>query len=376
MSEQQQITVLQMCSYLHSNVFHARFFDAMAKNIVDQIVASPHSVPTKNRPASTTITTHYGAQERWSLSRKLFYSWKIRDYATHLTKLRNIDSVDVVHAHSLYADGLLAHNICTSRKLPLIVTIRDGDIALFPKYYPHWKNKARAVVEAADKIIFVNPNFKEYFEKSHQISLSNVQCEVIPNGVDEIWHETSLPTAANSNVTRLICVAKLIPRKNQLGLIKAIKLAHKISEKHFTLTLVGKPIASYGRSVLKECKKHNWITYLGELNPPEIIDQFHHHDLFALVSHTENFGIVYAEALACGLPLLYSRDQGFDGWSHSVQYGSAVSSRNTHSIANGLINFDFELPSAVKRKQLSKDLFSWSKVATQHESIYKSVVDN
>lgn len=35
---------------------------------------------------------------------------------------------------------------------------------------------------------------------------------------------------------------------------------------------------------------------------------------FAMVSFRENFGLVYAEALSQGRPVVYSKGQGFDRW--------------------------------------------------------------
>ena len=368
--------MLQMCSYLRSNKFHTQCFESISKRQINQTVVSPLAIPKAFRPQSKLITEHYGDQRSWPLSRKLIYSWKMKDYDRHLRQLTSLNSVYIVHAHSLYADGLAAWTTCKTHKLPLVISIRGGDITEFPKYYPHWRTKVREALKAASKVVFSNHNFKPVLEKTHNIKLPGEKCLTIPNGVEDLWHNTPLHPKNKSSNVRIICAGKLTTRKNQLGLIEALKIANQASGSGFSLTLVGKPIGAYGQSVLKECGENEWITYLGELSPNDMVEQFQKHDLFALISHAENFGIVYAEALSCGLPIIFSKGQGFDGWSSSFPYGVSVDSRDKTSVADAILNFDFDLTSAIERKEFAANLFTWSKIALEHESLYRSILDN
>lgn len=374
---QEGMNVLQMCSYLRSNKFHTQCFESISKRQVNQTVVSPLAIPEAFRPQSNLITEHYGDQRNWPLSRKLIYSWKMKDYDRHLRQLTRFNSVHIVHAHSLYADGLAAWIACKSRKLPLVISIRGGDVTVFPKYYPHWRTKVRKALKAASKIVFSNHKFKPVLEKTHNIRLPSEKCLTIPNGVEDLWHNTPLRERnERSRIVRIICAGKLTTRKNQLGLIAALKIANQTSDTGFSLTLVGKPIGVYGQSVLKECRENEWITYLGELSPNDMVEQFQKHDLFALISHAENFGIVYAEALSCGLPIIFSKGQGFDGWSSSFPYGVSVDSRDTASAVDAILNYDFDLTSAIERKEFAANLFTWSRIALEHESLYRSILDN
>ncbi len=56
----------------------------------------------------------------------------------------------------------------------------------------------------------------------------------------------------------------------------------------------------------------------------------------ALPSHNETFGMVYVEALLCGIPILYSRGIGIDGFVDWISAKAGVDPSSAESIAEGL----------------------------------------
>lgn len=57
----------------------------------------------------------------------------------------------------------------------------------------------------------------------------------------------------------------------------------------------------------------------------------------ALPSHQETFGMVYAEALFAGTPILHSRGSGIDGYLDGLDVGVAVRPGDVAAIADGLV---------------------------------------
>lgn len=56
-----------------------------------------------------------------------------------------------------------------------------------------------------------------------------------------------------------------------------------------------------------------------------------------LPSHNETFGMVYVEALFAGVPILYSKGTGIDGFINGLQVGVGVDPKNVSDITRGLV---------------------------------------
>lgn len=360
--------VLQLCSYIRANAFHARLFDAIAAQGVEQQVFSPLKIMDSRARPVDGVRVHEGSRRKWSWTNKLVYSSKMRHYRRWIDDSTDLGTARLVHAHSIYADGIVAHRIAAERKLPLVLTVRGGDVTLFPKYYPHWRSKARAAVEAADTTVFVNPNYPPLLERVLGCSLDPSRVAIVPNGVDALWFEGEPNPAPDGPPWRIVCTGKLIPRKNQLGLIAAVELARERGL-DLRLDLIGASVGRYGQEVEDRVAALDWADYLGEKSAAEIQHLYSHYHLFALPSHEENFGLVYAEALLSDLPVLYTRNEGFDGWSERV-YGVGVNSREPRSIADGLIALLENRASAAEGKSIVRRLFHWRDVASRHIALY------
>ena len=91
-------------------------------------------------------------------------------------------------------------------------------------------------------------------------------------------------------------------------------------------------------------------------------------------SKHETFGLVYAEAISQGLPIIYTREQGFDGQfkegevAYSVQYDSA------EEIAEKieLIIKDYETVSKTCIERVNR--FDWNKIADKYLKIYYDIL--
>lgn len=110
----------------------------------------------------------------------------------------------------------------------------------------------------------------------------------------------------SSDALRALCVAQWIERKGVLDLIEAWKMA---DAPNASLHLVGDTDADpeYRSRVMSAIGEDPSIKVSGTLDDESLAAACSESDFFVLPSHYEGYGIVYAEALSFGLPVVACR---------------------------------------------------------------------
>jgi len=104
----------------------------------------------------------------------------------------------------------------------------------------------------------------------------------------------------------LLCVASLTPRKGHAVLVDALA---GLADRSWRLVLVGGAQHDAGcaadlRRRIARTDLADRILLTGELSGPDLDARYAEADLFVLPSHLEGYGMVLAEALARGLPIV------------------------------------------------------------------------
>ena len=134
--------------------------------------------------------------------------------------------------------------------------------------------------------------------------------EVIPTGIhlekfkngdgEKLRLECKIP----SNAFVVGFISRLAPEKNiefLAGVIKNFLLS--LPRAHFMLAGTG-PLRDYFCSQFEEPSLQNRFHYLDQLCGQKLVDAYHAMDFFVFASNTETQGLVIAEALACGVPVV------------------------------------------------------------------------
>jgi glycosyltransferase involved in cell wall biosynthesis len=105
------------------------------------------------------------------------------------------------------------------------------------------------------------------------------------------------------------------------------------------------------------------VFLIGRIDGLEKIEFLRNADVFALASHHENFGIVYAESLASGTPIIASKNTP---WQDVEKYNCGRWVENTTDkfaeAINEILNFDPEQMGKNGRKYI-EDNFNWDKIS-------------
>lgn len=207
---------------------------------------------------------------------------------------------DLIHSHFLGV-GTSALALAQSKKLPLIHTEHFSELLQEPMR-PPVRKRAQLLYKSADGVIAVSPTLRDVIEKEFSVPVV-----VAPNPID-----TSLFTAANRrhNGFRVLTVANLVP-------IKRIDLAIRAFHAGFDcapgaeLTIVGDgPERAHLESLVMELGLHDQVTFTGARDQQFVADAYRASDVFLLTSKRETFGVVFAEALLSGVPVVTTRCGG------------------------------------------------------------------
>ena len=143
---------------------------------------------------------------------------------------------------------------------------------------------------------------------------------IIPNGVDlpalsqkETSDEQVTPQGSPRNA---VFMSRIHPKKGVLNLVEA--WAH-IRPKNWRLLVAGPDEGAHLAVVTRRVRElgiEDAVEFLGEVEGEIKSELLKSADLFILPSFSENFGVVVAEALAYGVPVITTRGTPWEGLLH------------------------------------------------------------
>lgn len=103
----------------------------------------------------------------------------------------------------------------------------------------------------------------------------------------------------------------------------------------------------------------------------ELAAVYEEKDMFIMVSKCESFGLVYAEAMSQGLPVIYSKGQGFDGQFPEGTVGYGVPSTEPQEILHAVEEILQEYEAMSLRCVENSKVFQWETFVSRYYEIYK-----
>ncbi|MDE6284358.1 MAG: glycosyltransferase family 4 protein [Bacilli bacterium] len=313
----------------------------------------------------------YDLPKKYRLLYRYWFGFKKAFKYSQLIKQINPKEIDYIYAATLFSDGCIAYELNKRYQIPYSVAVRGTDINLYLKKMPHLWNLGRRILLNANKIVFITDNIRNQFANRVPIkgiwNLIRGKTVTINNGIDNFWINNRYFAERSKNPSKILFVGRFNKNKNVEKLIEAVlKLRPLFPD--IQLTLVGGGDSRH-QAVLKLCEEHpNVIKYLGKIyDKTELMKIYRDHDIFAMVSHSETFGLVFIEALSQNLPVLYTSGQGIDGGFQN-NVGESVLSNNVDDISNGLRKLITNLPKYDKIENVI-DQFSWDNIAKRYKNI-------
>ena len=361
--------ILHINSYYASSKFYKELFDEEIKKEIELKVY----IPVENSFKDNDFD--YG---KYAFISRLYSKWErsifhLKHYKilSDIRKRYVLSEFDLCHAHSWFSNGYIAYKLKKIYGLPYVVAIRNTDVNIFYKYIIHLRSLGKKILRNAEKVIFISPKYKEFVlnnlldEATKKTIIDKVV--VLPNGINSFWIKNKFYKEKEyTKKLKILYVGNIDKNKNLLTTCKAIELL-KYDGFEVIYTVAGKINDSKIFNILKG---KEYFNYLGVINKEELINIYRDNDIFIMPSYKETFGLVYAEAMSQDLPVIYSKNQGFDGWFANGLIGYAVDSNNYHEIyfkVKNILNMSLHPVNFV-------DIFRWEGISAEYINMYTKII--
>lgn len=209
---------------------------------------------------------------------------------------RDFTRPDIIHAHSCLMGGYLAMKLSEKKGVPFVVTEHRTAFAR-GLISPQEERVVKTVMSKAAKTVVVGPGLYQSLASYGEDKLMT-----IPNlvNVDDFKAEEK----KTGKPFRFLSIAFLNQKKGMDILIRAFAKEFQ-GDKGFELAIGGDgPEKASLQALAAELGVSEQVRFLGQLNRDEVKREIANCHAFVLASRFETFGIVFAEALACGKPII------------------------------------------------------------------------
>lgn len=316
-----------------------------------------------------------------NLYHKINYFRKIKVTFSSLENAFDLRQVDLIHAHFLFSDGGMALKARLKYGVKYVVAIRNADINYFYRYGLHLRRKGNQILENAESVIFISPGHKERLIQKYLLpkQAANLikKAIVIPNGIDEFWLKNKFFRSSMPNeCVGIIYIGEYSKNKNIEILIESVKILSVNVKLNISLTLIGE----YGDNVEKiisVSRKISWIKSYPRMNKEELLLHLRNNQIFVMPSLRETFGLVYIEALSQGLPIIYTKGEGVDGYFNEGEVGYSVNPRSAEDVALKVMDIlNTNYVDMSHRCTYASLNFNWNKVSDDYINLYKKVMND
>jgi len=308
---------------------------------------------------------------------RVLFRRKIRTVTRDLLSRIDARGVDNVHAHFLYSDGAVARALNKAYGLPYVVSVRNTDVNLFMRLRPDLRWLAQDILDRARRVIFITPSYRDIVANwlpAHRREAFGAKARIIPNGLPRFWLTNTYHGQRTGDVLKILYVGDFSKNKNIPRAIEAVSRLNKTRAATLTLVGGGGDGEDEVRSLLPSA---SFVNRRGRVdNPDELMSIYRQHDIFLMPSLKETFGVVYIEAMSQGLPVVFSRGQGIDGYFQPGSVAEAVNPLDPDSIRAALLALAQRLDRIREECVASAETFNWPRIGRLYAESYRDAVGN
>ncbi|RLD83071.1 MAG: hypothetical protein DRJ02_13360 [Bacteroidetes bacterium] len=300
-----------------------------------------------------------------------FFSSRVFWHNKNKVEQENISHCNLIHAHYLFPDGMIAYQLHKKYGIPYILTLQQELRFLKNSYSLRWVKK---IIENAAKVITLSPQMAEGMKEK---GIHRVQ--VVPLGIAEYFFEKKQnvrPLTGKREKLKLLSVCNLLPVKNLGAVIKAVGSLPEKEKIDYTIYGTG-PLESELKALVTKWDLNDIVHFKGAIENKELPALMPAYDVFIQPSFKETLGLSYFEALACGLPVILTENTGAYELIKDKDVYYSVDPHDPVSITHCLQNILSD-PESLARKALqapeAAKIASWEGFVEFFHERYREVI--
>lgn len=286
------------------------------------------------------------------------------------------NNFDILRIHSPYYLGIAASIFKKNNpQVKIVTTIHLKEIR------PDFKLILSQTINVYDHIFTVSQYLKDWIVSEYKINPKKIT--VIYNGVEsclkpKIKNDQILKKLNLQNKIILLNVGLLINRKNPTLLLEVYKYLVK---KYPNIVLIFCGSGPLRSDIKKIIKRNKWADQVKILDPvfgKDKKDLFNLSDIFLFPSTNEGFGLVGAEAMACGKPVIASNNTSLPEIVIDNKTGFLA---ETNDLNDWINKTSILIEDSKKRLSFGKsgllkqkEEFTWEKVSEKTLKVYKELI--
>ncbi len=338
---------------------------------VQQSMYSPVTYKTKYNELPSNISI----SECFNKYDSFFYHLKQKKIFKDINYKIDIQQFNLLHAHYLFSNGFTAMKIKQRYGIPYVVAVRNTDLNIFFRYMVHLRRTGVEILRNAQKIIFLSATYREQLLKDYvpERFKDEILCksEIIPNGIDDFWfaHINTPKKLTNEKNIKIIVAGRIEKNKNHLITLAACKT---LVERGYDVQFI---IVGHSQDELLKSRliRERVVQYIPYQPKEGLIKLYRSSDIYVMPSVKETFGLVYAEAMSQGLPLIYTRGQGFDQQFEDGQVGYSVNCFDSQEISEKIMMIIEDYESMSRKCVALVHRYDWNKIARTYIRLYQEI---
>jgi glycosyltransferase involved in cell wall biosynthesis len=305
-----------------------------------------------------------------------------KQFKKDLNRFLNTNEFDIIHGHGIWQMPVhYMAQFARKKNISYIVTPR-GMLEPWALNAGKWKKKlALALYQRTDlaKANCIHATAQMEAENIRKLGFKN-PIAVIPNGID-INEFPVKPETKKKEKRTILFLSRIHPKKGIENLIEAWDQTEKALRQSWQIEIAGNGEENYIATLQKLIVAkglQDEIKIIGPQFGDAKIHAYHRADLFVLPTHSENFGIVVAEAMACGVPVITTKGTPWEelnsrnaGWWIDIGVQPLVEA----------LHKALQLPEEQRRqmgqngRKLVEEKYSIEAVASQMIQLYKWILN-
>ena len=304
-----------------------------------------------------------------------------------MTSLLSIGSYDLIHTH-YWLSGLLGERLQREYQVPFVHTSHSlaktkhiGTGQLDSRRYA----AERFIVRSAQAVIATTQYEKDLI---YCFEPNSAPIHVIPCGVSDVFKPMSKRPEQEPSTTTFVYAGRLVEEKGIFTLLSAFKdfLERHQDPQAARLIVAGgeKSSIDYAKQLPRDrrLKKYTQgikdaVKFIGPQSPAALAKLFNSASATIVPSYYESFGMVAAESLACGTPVIASRTGGLQYVVEHGATGLLAEPGNSQDLASMMAMIHgsqrFTETLGENGSRIADELYRWDVIVKHIHELYAEV---